>query len=121
MSIFALANKRAVRSMPNPLDKCTIVSIYPEKIEEFKPTITPGVFVIPPGSYDKPSTLLVESSSWWKELDNNQPLLEIQVPSILIADSVIRDWANGLFQCNMGDAMPGLFFVPGEKTVIDIK
>lgn len=56
------------------------------------------------------------SSSWWKETDENAPLLEIPTGSVLVADSIIKDFCNGLLGCNMGDAMPGLFFVPGEKT-----
>jgi hypothetical protein len=120
-SAFEMLNRRTVRSTPNPLDKSTIVSIFPERVEEFKATIMPGNFVIEPGSYDKPSLLVVEPSSWWKELDQNQPLLEIQVSSILIADSIIKDWCNGLFECNMSTAGPGLFFVPGNKSVADIK
>lgn len=110
-------NRRTVRSPDNPLDKCTIFSIYPKEIEEIKPTIQPGKFVIPAGSYEKPTSLVVGSSSWWKELEEDQPLLEIPVSSIQIADSVVRDYCNGVLGCNMADMMPGLFFVPGELSV----
>ena len=43
-------------------------------------------------------------------------MLEIPVSSIQVADSVVRDYCNGLIGCNMGDAMPGLFYVLGEHT-----
>jgi hypothetical protein len=99
------------------LDKSTIVSLLPKAISERKVTIQPGLFEIPAGSVENPSILVVGPSSWWREVDENQPLLEIPVSSIQIADSVVRDYANGLLACNMADQMPGLFYVPGDYTV----
>jgi hypothetical protein len=107
--------RRTVRAPTNPLDKSTVVSIYPKHIIERKPTIQPGVFEILPGTYDKPSVLVVGPSSWWKEIDENQPLLEIPHSSVQIADSIVRDYCNGIFGCDMGDRMPGLFYVPGAQ------
>lgn len=113
--------KRTIRGPVNPMDKSTIVSILPKEIDEVKHTIQPGRFIIPPGSYEKPSILVVGPSSWWREIDEEQPLLEIPQSSIQIADSVVRDYCNGIFGCNMGDSMPGLFYVPGEHNVPSIK
>lgn len=113
-------NKRTIRSQTNPLDKCTIFSIYPKDIEEIKHTIQPGRFVIDAGRYEKPTNLVVGSSSWWKELEEDQPLLEIPVSSIQIADSVVRDYCNGLLGCNMSTIMPGLFFIPGEVSIAEV-
>lgn len=113
--------RRTVRGPVNPLDKSTVVSIYPKEIDEVKCTIQPGRFVIPPGTYEKPSLLVVGPSSWWKELDEEQPLLEIPVSSVQIADAIVRDYCNGVFVCNMGDTMPGLFYVPGEHNLESIK
>jgi hypothetical protein len=76
------------------MDKTTIVSIYPNEIIETKPTIQPGRFVIPAGSFEKPSITVVGPSSWWREIDMDQPLLEIPVSSVQIADSVIKDYCN---------------------------
>lgn len=117
---FGLANRAALRAPTNPLDKSTVVSIYPKAIQEIKHTIQPGVFNIPAGKYDSPAILVIGPSSWWRELDENQPLLEIPTSSIQIADSIIKDYCNGLLACNMGDVMPGLFYVPGEKNVTQI-
>lgn len=118
---FAERNRRTIRAPINPLDKCTVVSIYPKNIVELKPTVQPCFFRIPAGSYEKPGILLVESGSWWREIDAEQPLLEIPIPSIVMADSIIKDWANGLLACDMGSAMPGLFYIQGAKTVEEIK
>jgi len=106
--------RRAIRSAPNPLDKSTVISIFPLAIDENKPTIQPGRFQIPPGSYAKPSFLTVGSSSWWKELSDQEPILEIPVSSIQVADSIVTDYCNGLLGCDMGDRKPGIFFIPGD-------
>lgn len=117
----SISNRKLIRSTKNPMDKCTIVSILPKDIDEVKHTIEPGRFIIKEGTFEKPSILVVGSSSWWREIDDDQPMLEIPVSSIQIADSVIKDYCNGMLGCNMSDAMPGLFFVLGEHTLLDIK
>ena len=109
--------RQTIRGPVNPLDKSTIVSIFPKEIREVKYTISPGEFCIHPGTYESPAILVVEPSSWWREIDEEQPLLEIPVSSIQIADSVVKDYCNGILGCNMADAMPGLFYVPGEHTI----
>lgn len=123
MGAFPLVDfrRRTVRAAVNPLDKCTVVSIYPRDVYEVKHTIQPGVFFIPAGSYDKPSSLVVGPSSWWKELEEDQPLLEIVNSSIQVADSIVKDYCNGLDCCNMLDEMPGLFYLQGEIKVEELK
>lgn len=114
-------NRRTVRAPVNPMDKSTVVSLLPKPISERKPTIQPGIFEIPAGSPENPQILVVGPSSWWREIDENQPLLEIPVSSIQIADSIVRDYCNGLLACNMADQMPGLFYIPGEYTLDRLK
>jgi len=118
---FGPTNRRTIRAAVNPMDKSTIVSILPKFISERKPTIQPSIFELAPGTFENPSLLVIGPSSWWREVDENQPLLEIPVSSIQIADSVVRDYTNGLLACNMGDQAPGLFYVPGEYTVEKLK
>ena len=113
--------RRTVRTPPNPLDVSTIISIYPRRIVETKLTLYPSVFVIEPGRYDAPSVTHIAPSSWWKDVGFEQPLLEIPVPSLQLAESIIRDYTNGLVGANAGDSKPGLFFVPGRKSVEEIK
>jgi len=110
---FPDPKRRIIRASVNPLDRSTVVSIYPQNIDEVKHTIQPGRFKIAAGSYEKPSILIVGTSSWWREIDEDQPLLEIPVSSIQIADSIVKDYVNGLLACDMGVSMPGLFYVPG--------
>jgi hypothetical protein len=114
-------NRRTIRANVNPLDKCTIVSIYPRTFTETKVTLQPPTYTVPAGTYEKPGILVVESASYWVEIDAQQPLLEVPTPSITMADSIVKDWMNGLLACNMGDATPGLFYVQGKKSVEEVK
>lgn len=118
---IAALRRRTVRQPVNPMDKSTIISIYPREILEEKWTIQPGVFHIQPGSYEKPSILVVGPSSWWREIDEDQPLLEIPNSSIQVADSVVRDWAQGMLACDMAEAIPGIDFVPGSYSMKTIE
>ena len=100
----------------NPLDKSTIVSIYPRDINVSKPTIFPGNWTIKAPNPQKEdfSILTVGSGSWWKDVDEGQPFLEIVTGSIQMADSIVRDFMNGLFACDMTTRAPGIFYVPGK-------
>lgn len=112
---------RQMRAPKNDLDKSTVFSILPKLINEKKPTLEPGVFYIEPGYPDKPTRLVVGSSSWWREIDIDQPLLEIPVSSVQVAESVVRDYSNGIVMCDMGEARPGLFFLPGNVSIDELK
>lgn len=122
-SAFELLNRRTERAPVNPMDKCTVVSLFPREIDEVKHTISPGRFIVPPGSLSKPGILHVGPSSWWRELDYSDPkqgLFEISQNSILIAKSVVTDWLQGLPWCNQADRMPAVFYLEGEWSVAKI-
>jgi hypothetical protein len=119
--LVARTSRRTIRAPINPLDKSTVVSILPKFISERKVTINPGMFEIQPGTFETPTILEVGPSSWWRDIDENQPLLEIPVSSIQVADSIVKDYCNGLLACNMSDTMPGLFYLPGSWTVVKLK
>lgn len=114
VSILGFDRRMAIRSQINPYDKATIFSIYPKEIKETKITIQPNEFVIPAGKLDKPGILVVGPSSWWRDVDPEQPLLEIPVSAVVVADSVVRDHNNSRLGSNMADCIPGLFYLPGE-------
>lgn len=112
---------QVMRAPSNPLDKSTVVSIFPLPLNERKYTLEPGLFVMDPGSFEKPSVLVVGSSSWWKDMPEDQPMLEIPVSSVQVADSVVRDYCVGMLQYEAETSSPGLFFLPGEFTPAEIK
>lgn len=113
--------RRAIRATPNPLDKSTVISIFPKTIHEIKYTIQPGIFHLEPGSFENPSILVVTPSSYWLDRSEEEPLLEIPNSSVQVADSIVRDFCSGLLGCNMADSMPGLFWIPGEYDLKTIK
>ncbi len=117
----AQAKRRIIAAPKNPLDKSTVVSIYPKRFEEIKHTIQPGRFIVEAGSMENPSILVVGSSSWWREIDEEQPLLEIPTSSVIVADSIVKDFCSGLLGYSAELAMPGIFWVPGAFTVEQIK
>lgn len=112
-SVLTAMNRRTVRGPINPMDKSTVVSIFALPVNDSKPTLQPGNFHIDPGSYAKPSVLVVGPSSWWREVDQDQPMLEIPVGSIVMAESIVRDYIQ-MIEVDMGDCVPGLFFVMGQ-------
>lgn len=113
--------QQALRGPVNPLDKSTVFSIYPEPVNYYSPTVQPGRFEIAPGTYEHPATLVVGPSSWWREIDPDQPPLEIGCSSIQMADSIVNDWCSGILGCDMAENKPGLFYLPGNITVEALK
>lgn len=117
---YTRANQRVIRRPVNPYDKSTVISILPRDIDEVKPTIDPGRFRLKAAKKDDFEILVVGPSSWYREVDSNQPLLEITNSSTEVAESLVRDYCNGILGCNMGDCMPGIFWVPGNFTKVSI-
>lgn len=118
---FGTSRRTIVRSPKNPLDKATIVSIFPKDINERKYTIEPGIFSIKAGTLEAPSLLVVGGSSWWSDRgEENQPILEIPVNSVQVAESVIGDYCRGLVGCDMVDCIPGVFYIPGTISKVTL-
>lgn len=116
-----MQNRQVIRGAANPLDKATIVSIYPKPVNENKWTLFPGHWEIEPGSYEKPSLLVVGPSSWFFDKDEESPIVEIPVGAIQIAESIVKDYAGSVLEGTYGEGMPGLFFLPGSLTLEVIK
>lgn len=106
--------RKAVRSPENPSDKSTLVSLYPKPVPYKSSTVQPGEYILPAGSEKNPSVLIIGSSSWYKDLGPTEPLIEVPVNSMIMAESVIKDYCQGLFGCS-STAGPAIFFVPGCK------
>lgn len=121
MSVLLSQRRRTTRGEINPMDKATIVSIFPKYIKEIKPTIQPGVFELKKGSYEAPSVLVVGPSSWWLEVNEETPLVEIPNSAVQVADAIVRDYCNAVM-CYVSEiASPGIFYVPGEFSLVKIK
>ncbi len=110
-----------VKGPVNPLDRSTLVSIYPKPITFKNITLNPGRWHIEAGSVEKPALMTLGPSSWWKDVGPDEPLIEIVQSSVQIAESLVRDYLNGMFAVNQSDTSPGIFFVPGEIEPSDLK
>jgi hypothetical protein len=116
MALQAPWDFRAPQVIPqpiNPLDKTTIFSVYPKDIVERKITVFPGFFEIPKGTPDAPSKLVVGASSWWKDIPESHQLLEIPIHSVMMANSIINDYMQGMLGASL-ESGPGLFFLNGD-------
>lgn len=116
-----LMNQQIIRSIPNPIDKSTVVSIFPYSFISKKETLSPPEFPVIGGTLENPGITIVGMAFWYRMIDLDQPFLEIPVTSPVLAESIVRDFANGLPYCDMGGRMPGLFSLPGAHSVKDIK
>lgn len=115
MSI-APTNKRTIRQQTNPLDKSTIVSICPLVLDEYKHTVQPGHFYMPAATEQSPQTLVVGPSSWWRDIGEEMPLIEIPNGSIIVAESIVKDYCQGMIAID-DNSYPGFFFIPGEHKI----
>lgn len=108
----------------NPMDRCTIVSVYPRPIKENKPMVHPSVWEMPALPVEKINTdfniSVVAPTSWWKEMEDGQPWLEIVTNSMIMADSWIKDYCK-MLGVEWGVRQPGLFWVPGKHNKISIQ
>jgi len=118
---FPTFARKIIRGSVNPLDKSTIVSIYHKELNEVKHTLFPGRWKIPAGSYDKPSLVVIGPSSWFRDFDDKSPVLEIPVSAIQVAESIVKDYCNTVLEASPGERVPGIFFIPGEITLDDLK
>ncbi len=105
-------SRRTNRAPQNPLDKSTLVSIYPKPVTFRNVTLMPGYWRLEAGSVQKPAITVIGTSSWWKDANIDEPLIEIVQGSIEIADALIKDFCNGLFAAST-TSQPGMFYVPG--------
>ncbi len=116
-----LQNRQVIRGPINPTDKTTIVSIYPMPMVEEQWTLFPGRWTMEAGTYEKPAILVVGSSSWFFDKDENSPVVEVPVGSIQIAESIVKSYHGSMLEATYGEAMPGVFFAPGDIPLIKIK
>jgi len=118
---FPSARRPVIKSPKNPMDRSTIISVFPMDISEKKHTIEPGSFEIPAGTVDNPGILVVGPSSWWNFRGDDFPTLEIPVSSVSVAEAVIKDYCGAMFLADLSGPMPGLLFVPGDINKLEIQ
>jgi len=98
-------------------DKSTVFSISPSLIDEFKPGIYPGHFVIAPCLNDsKPERLVIGASEHLMFVGGKKQPIRIVTPSYQIAKSIQDDFLDGQL-VTTPNSHPGICWVQGEVTV----
>lgn len=104
---------RVQRRPDNPLDRCTIVSVYPLEVVDYKPTVFPNTHRIEGAEDNDFAILVVKGAHYDREVGEDQPWIEIPVPSTDVARAFIQDYINGLPEYVPNVAAPGMFYVLG--------
>lgn len=103
------------------MSKSTIVSLIPFDINEQKPTY-PGNFFIPGAKEDDFETLVVGDVLAFKYIDEFRGTDKINIDSADLARAIIDDFVNSQLAIRTGEGIaPGIFFIPGEHSKIEIK
>lgn len=93
----------------------TVVSLVPFPINEEKPGMSPSKFFIDPADPELGfSTLLVTKCRHGVYLDEYRPVLVVPTAPEEVAESICFDYKKGQLGIRMGEAEPGLFWVPGN-------
>lgn len=93
----------------------TIVSIYPEKISEFKPRLIPGYFDIPGVKKGSLEVLVIHRVSFPIEIaDGERTFMVPELPED-VANSIVNDWMSAKIAVDE-QGKPGLFWVDGAHT-----
>lgn len=110
---FSTRKNRIPIGPQNPMDKSTVVSIYPIDLDERKQTIQPGRFIIPAGTRKQPSILIVGTSTYWVDKDEDN-VFEVANSSVQVANSIVLDYRIGIQEASHSDDIgPGLFWIAG--------
>lgn len=98
---------------------CTVVSLVPFKIKEFKPGLIPGYFELKESDGKVPSVLVVGDAKHNVYIDDTRGSLGIRDASDEVARSIVEDFKDS--QLGISDGIsPAIFWVPGSYTAKEI-
>ncbi len=93
---------------------CTIASIVPFPISEFKPGLTPGHFNLEPCEDDNnPVTIHVRKSVHYVYIDDTRGSLQVRDSPDEVCNAIVEDYITSQLAVRP-DARPGLFWLFGE-------
>jgi len=92
----------------------TVISMVPFPIDETKPGMTPSKFYVDPAPRDGFSCLLVTKCRHGVYLDEFRPVLVVPTAPEEVAEAICFDYKKGQLGIRLGEAEPGLFWVPGN-------
>jgi len=102
-----------------PDNAATVVSLVPFLIDESKPGMTPSRFYIEPAPKGLFSALLVTGCRHGVYLDEFRPVLVVPTSPEEVAEAICYDYKRGQLGLVVGEAEPGLFWVPGDFQHVD--
>lgn len=94
---------------------CTVVSVVPFPIKEFKPGLIPGYFEIGASDGKVPVCLVVPDARHNVYIDDTRGSLSVRDASDEVARSIVEDFLNSQLAITDG-VHPGIFFLVGEWT-----
>jgi hypothetical protein len=101
----------------NYIDNCTVFSICPFPVHEFKPGLYPGQFDIPACLDDsQPMRLVVKNSEHLMSVGGQKRPLRINTSSYDIAKSVVNDFLDGQLYTEP-EAHPGICWMHGDMSI----
>src|SRR5580765_8304096 len=100
---------------PDRDDVSTVVSILPVQIDESKPGLLPGQYIIPgvKDPMEDVEVLHVFRAKFPVYLDENRPALIVPAPSDTVANSICVDYKVSMPGFEVGISEPGLFWARG--------
>lgn len=99
--------------MPQEFPKATVISLFPLEINEPKPGMYPGYFVIPAAPLGEFSYLVVGDGIYYQET-KNELTTQVRTPYYEIARSIVEDFQAGHIARIPEIAEPGVFWVQGR-------
>lgn len=99
--------------MPDHRVTCTVVSLLPFPLAEFKPGLIPGIYNLPPSDGDVPSILVINEAKHNVYIDETRGSLGVRDASDEVARSIVEDFLAA--QLGVSDGChPGIFWVVGS-------
>lgn len=101
-----------MRNLSQEMPKATVISLFPLEINEPKPGLYPGYFVIPAAPLGEFSYLIVGDAIYYQET-KNEVKTQVRTPYYVLAESIVKDFQNGHIGRVPDVAEPGVFWVQG--------
>lgn len=102
-----------MRNLAQEMPKATVISMFPMEINEPKPGLYPGYFVIPAAPLGEFSFLIVGDAVYYQET-KNEVKTQVRTPYYTLAESIVNDFQNGHIGRIPNVAEPGVFWVQGS-------
>jgi len=101
---------------------CTIVNLYPGRLEEIKPGVIPNVFIIE-GAKDKESFTVTHITDAKYQTDPvaGRPSIFVPILAEEIAHSIVNDFVQSKVGTEPGGKGPGIFVLKGTFTVEEVE